>query len=287
MSLMGFIEDCNRCDIDSYIPWSVGHADVGFVHADLVSKLLDAGDAFVRCDRGLRLSDRFFDAEARTDAVSWTLGALVDSGDLPPRRDESYPVTTGWGGEEYLQVDRAHVPALGTLAFGLHVNGYVVGTAGMEMWIGRRARSRLVEPGKLDNMVGGGQPAGLSLAANLVKESEEEAGIPAAIASKARPVGVVAYALAQPLGLRRDLLFCYDLILPENFEPQNTDGEVQGFLRLSMDDVITRLREQPDSFKFNVPLVIIDFLIRHGLLDPDHEPEYAKLARSLRAPIPG
>ena len=41
------------------------------------------------------------------------------------------------------------------------------------------------------------------------------------------------------------------------------------------------LRET-DDFKFNVPLVIIDFLIRHGLLDPDKEPDFTVLARGLR-----
>ena len=42
-------------------------------------------------------------------------------------------------------------------------------------------------PGMLDNMVAGGQPAGLSLMENVVKEAGEEAGIPCAVAGTARP----------------------------------------------------------------------------------------------------
>lgn len=38
------------------------------------------------------------------------------------------------------------------------------------------------------------QPAGLSCMDNLVKECQEEASIPAALAKTARPVGVVSYA---------------------------------------------------------------------------------------------
>ena len=45
--------------------------------------------------------------------------------------------------------------------------------------------------------------------------------------------------------------------------------------------VIEILRET-DDFKFNVNLVLIDFLARHGLLDPDKEPDYAALIRGLR-----
>ncbi|MEC8136822.1 MAG: DUF4743 domain-containing protein, partial [Pseudomonadota bacterium] len=35
------------------------------------------------------------------------------------------------------------------------------------------------------------------------------------------------------------------------------------------------------AFKFNCNLVIIDFLIRHGILDPDSEPDYTDLCRGL------
>lgn len=37
-----------------------------------------------------------------------------------------------------------------------------------------------------------------------------------------------------------------------------------------------------DDFKFNVNLVIIDFLIRHGLLRPDDEPDYVAIVHGLR-----
>jgi len=36
------------------------------------------------------------------------------------------------------------------------------------------------------------------------------------------------------------------------------------------------------DFKFNVNLVIIDFLIRHGYLSPDLEPDYLGLVSGLR-----
>jgi len=37
------------------------------------------------------------------------------------------------------------------------------------------------------------------------------------------------------------------------------------------------------EFKFNCNLCIIDFLVRHGVIDPDNEPDYTALAHGLRA----
>jgi len=45
--------------------------------------------------------------------------------------------------------------------------------------------------------------------------------------------------------------------------------------------VVEILRET-DDFKFNVNLVLIDFLARHGLIEPDREPDYAAVVRGLR-----
>jgi len=48
-----------------------------------------------------------------------------------------------------------------------------------------------------------------------------------------------------------------------------------------IEDVSRRVRDGFD-FKFNCNLVVIDFLIRHGVLDPDTEPDYAALCEGLR-----
>ena len=50
------------------------------------------------------------------------------------------------------------------------------------MWVARRARTKATYPGKLDNMVAGGHPLGISAFDNLLKECYEEAGIPPEIA---------------------------------------------------------------------------------------------------------
>ena len=44
---------------------------------------------------------------------------------------------------------------------------------------------------------------------------------------------------------------------------------------------VAEIVRDTDEFKFNCNLVIIDFLIRHGLITPDH-PDYLALAAGLR-----
>ncbi len=218
--------------------------------------------------------------EARSAAVGAVVERLAAAGDLPRLKGELFPVLTGWGAPPLFGLDRGAVQAFGVPAFGLHVNGFVRVPDGIELWIGRRGRDRATAPGKFDNLVGGGHPLGLTLDQNLIKEGGEEAGLSPEQARRAIPVGAITYTMEREHGLRRDVLFLYDLELPAGFVPRNTDGEVEEFFRWPLARVAARLRDTED-YKFNVALVILDFLIRHGFLTPD-EPEYLDLVRGLR-----
>jgi thiamine pyrophosphokinase len=124
-----------------------------------------------------------------------------------------------------------------------------------------------VAPGQLDNVVAGGIPAGLTPEQCLVKEAEEEAGMPATMAIQARRSGRVSYTLTLPEGLRRDVLHIYDIDLPEDFCPRPNDDEVERFELWPARRLLEAVRET-DSVKFNVNLVLIDLFLREGLIDP-------------------
>jgi len=115
-------------------------------------------------------------------------------------------VQVGW-----LRLDRGFAPAFGVRAYGVHVNGFQRRKDGLHLWIGTRATDRMIKPGKLDNMVAGGQPAGLSLIENVIKECEEEASISARRAKRSIAASVITYACERDGGLRADTLFSYDL----------------------------------------------------------------------------
>lgn len=51
------------------------------------------------------------------------------------------------------------------------------------------------------------------------QECGEEAGIPPELAATAVAAGAVSYTALQPAGVKRDVLFVYDLRLPPDFMP--------------------------------------------------------------------
>lgn len=142
--------------------------------------------------------------------------------------------------------------------------------------------------------------------ATVLKECEEEAGIPVGLASRAVACGAVGTRGADDQGrVTRDVLFCFDLELPASFVPAPVDGEAEGFELLDLDAVVSLLRATADAggsgsgsnstsgggcsggtvpFKPNVALVVVDFLVRRGLVSPD-APGYLPLVASLRPPL--
>jgi 8-oxo-dGTP pyrophosphatase MutT (NUDIX family) len=198
--------------------------------------------------------------------------------------DERYLVSRAFSYPPLLNIEPGAIPLFGSYGYGVHINGFVRDGEKLKMWLGRRAQDRAMEPGKLDEIIAGGQPAGLSLEENVIKECAEEAGIPRKFLEKAISTGAISYFTVWGEGLCRDVLFNYDLKLPQDFKLVNMDGEVAEFLLWPIEDVAACV-EYSDDFKFNCSLVVIDFLIRHGYIKPDHS-EYLDLLKGLHSTQP-
>ncbi|GAV82062.1 NUDIX domain-containing protein [Cephalotus follicularis] len=160
------------------------------------------------------------------------------------------------------------------------MNGYVERNGQRFLWVGKRSQAKPTYPGMLDHLVAGGLPHGISCGKNMIKECEEEAGIPRSISSSVLPVGAVSYMDIDDYRYKRDVLFCYDLKLPEGFVPHNQDGEVESFKLISVAH-IANVIWRTEFFKPNCSLVIIDFLFRHGYINPEYF-GYLELLQSLR-----
>ena len=282
MSLLDRIETCRRWDPGAYRPLMIGGERLGRVADDFARRLAEFPRVFSVETDAVVLDPGLTDFQSRSAAVAEVLARLRDEGLIEGWRDEPYPVVQAWGEAPRLQVERAAVPKLGLRGFGVHLNGFVREAEGLKMWVGRRSRHKPTGPGKLDQLVAGGQPHGIGIRDNMVKECAEEAGIDDALAARVRPVGMITYRCERSEGLRDDVIYCYDLELPADFAPRNTDGEVEAFYLWPIGRVVEVLSES-DDFKFNCALVAIDFLVRHGLLEPD-APHYEAVLRGLRLP---
>ena len=69
-------------------------------------------------------------------------------------------------------------------------------------------------------------------------------------------------------GVCPEHLFIYDLEVPVDFKPVNTCTEVSAFVLKSIPEMFKMI--QLPNFKPNSALVVLDFLIRHGFLTPEH-----------------
>jgi 8-oxo-dGTP pyrophosphatase MutT (NUDIX family) len=181
------------------------------------------------------------------------------------RRGEAFDVRVGHETPPITTIDRGAVPPFGITSRGVHCNGLIRRPDGLYLWVARRAANKRNDPGKLDHIVAGGVSAGMSPAETLLKEAHEEAAVPYELAAQARPVAKIRYAMERGEGLRRDLLHCYDIDLPEDFVPHPNDDEVEGFELWPIGRAVEAVRDG-DSFKFNVNLVLIDLFLREGLI---------------------
>ena len=216
---------------------------------------------------------------AASEVLDEVVHALAEQGIISKYLGEIYPVTGASREQQYALLDRGAAAYFGIRTYGQHLNGYVKTDEGLKIWIARRAPDRIVFPNRLDNMVAGGLPQNLSLEQNLLKECQEEAGMPEYLVKRAIATGAVSYCCETDTGLKPDTLYCYDVELPESFIPQNTDGEVAEFQLMDVQSVIELVRDS-DEFKTNCNLVLLDFFIRHGMINPD-QPGYLELVSGL------
>ena len=221
-----------------------------------------------------------------------------------------------------LEIERGCAALFGIPSYGVHVNGYCETESGeIMLWVATRSLTKGVCPGMLDNFVAGGvNTEDLNLLNNVIRECEEEAGVPLEYSKNAIPTGLVSYSglddwcyescqskstgsqngdggagggggggegAGVPSGYKNEVLFTYDIKLPADFAPKAVDGEVQSFKLMTMEEVLETLETDAsnpyNNWKANSAIVVADFLIRRGVLKPESCRElYYDIATSLR-----
>ncbi len=281
MSYLERIHLCNNFEATDYRRLQINQKTYGYIQPSFAEHLAQWSDVFTVNDQQVALNPTLTDYATRTAVVAPILRQLYERGIIDTWVAEAYPITHAFGGYAELEIERAATNFMGVKTFGIHVNGLVRKPDGIHVWTGTRSLDKPFWPGKLDQMVAGGQPVGLGLLENVIKEAQEEANIPQALAAQAQAVGTISYQQQGWRGLDNSTIYVYDLWLPEDFIPENTDGEVIGFQLLPIQEV-ARLTEHTDEFKDNCNLVNIDLLLRTGVINEQH-PDYAAIRHHLYA----
>jgi len=251
-----------------YVALRIGGHTVGWLDPARAVRLSAFASVFDRADGELRLAATLSDCATRTAAVEDVTRVLAGEGLLSAWRDERYAVAVEFGAAPLVDIERAAARYFGIRTYAVHINGLVRGERGLRMWLARRSPTKAIDPGLLDNLVGGGIATGYGVLDTLRKEAWEEAGIPPAVAARARPQGSIDICRPQPQGLQRETVFVYDLELDADFRPANQDGEAVEHRQLTLAEAAGLIADD-GAVTADASLVILDCLLRHGALGPD------------------
>ncbi|KAK3096334.1 hypothetical protein LTR53_019395, partial [Teratosphaeriaceae sp. CCFEE 6253] len=121
----------------------------------------------------------------------------------------------------------------------------------LRIWVPRRAATKQTYGGMLDNTVAGGISTGETPFESIIRESAEEASLPAELVrANAKAVGTVTYfhirdqrAGGETRLLQPECQYVYDLELGESVVPRPSDDEVEGFELMGVEEVKEALRQ--------------------------------------------
>ena len=254
-----------------FVPFAIDGTVVGAMRAAFAAHLSEWPKVFVLDDtsRGVAIHPALSNEPQRSAAVAPIVRALERRGIIGGWRDELYAVHAEGdvAMPVLLHLERAAARPFGITSHAVHVNGIVEpATPGspLRFWIARRSPTKSIDPGMLDNLIGGGVPAGLGVAATLIKEAWEEAGLDATQVAGATAGRRLRIRREVPEGLQSEIIHVHDLVLPDGVVPDNQDGEVAGFACMPAAAVIALLREGR-RMTADASLVTLDALSRRGL----------------------
>ncbi|RBQ85376.1 hypothetical protein VDGD_10431 [Verticillium dahliae] len=191
-------------------------------------------------------------------------------------------------------MERSATGLFGVTRYGVHLNAFVrcaEASHGIKMWIARRSPTKSTFPGMLDNTAAGGLMTGEDPFECIIREANEEADLAEdVVRGQTLAAGGVTYTYitheeAGQAGLiYPEVQWIYDLELQSNVVPRPKDGEVAGFELCGIEEVQHQLAH--GKFKPNCALVVIDFLIRHGILTRDNEPDFNEIKLRLHRELP-
>lgn len=259
---------------------------MGWIHQHHIDALLPWEGRYFLWDKNTRivhLNPHLQTQEVISRALDEVVITLQQKNMIGDWSDERFGVDAGCYQHPLATIKRVATGFFGITTYGTHLNGLVKREDEWFVWLAKRASYDGFEAGKWDNMAAGGLPIQYTPIENMIIEAGEEAKLPRAMSETMVPVGSIAYTKEYQEQLHPDVMFCFDVLLPEDFIPQADGQEIQSFELVSAKQLLIMLERQA-PIKFNSSLVMIDTLIRHHVITPDY-PDYDELVQQLRRPL--
>ncbi|REH37726.1 uncharacterized protein DUF4743 [Paraperlucidibaca baekdonensis] len=258
-----FLQQMPRFSPTDELRLHIDDVALGWVRPAVADALVElAGAHAVRKGESLHLRAAG-DSVGRSIIVQGWAHALHERGLLQNWRDE--PMTLMHQGKNFLTTERAAFRSLGMATQSVHLNGWLASPDGMQIWVAERSHHKFVDPGKLDNLVGGGLAAGESLAVGLAREAWEEAGLQFRQVPSPRAELHVARRIGE--GVQDECIHVFDAFLPAHFCALNQDGEVAHAGLMPVEDALMLILG--GRFTWDAALVVIYGLLRQRYFGHD------------------
>ncbi|KAH8685011.1 hypothetical protein BGZ61DRAFT_356445, partial [Ilyonectria robusta] len=218
-------------------------------------------------------------------AMTKLLRAAQDAG--------SFTKLSNWPGEKFpilgapfpFAIDRAIAPYFGIVSTGVQLNVFSRGESGSiaSIWIARRDANKPMYAGMLDNAVGGAVKHGEMPFESLVREAEEELRMDAKAAVSG---GTVSWfnikdtrSGIHPGPVESGVQYVYDLEVDTATVLHPAEAGIDWLRLLSVGEVKAALDRR--EFKPSCACVMIDFFVRHGIINADNDRDFAEIVSRL------
>ena len=170
---------------------------------------------------------------ARSQALADLLALLIEDGLMKPLTGEAVDII--YHGEVFARIDRIAVRVLGLKTRVVRLTA--VTADGREV-LQKRSVAKRIAPGLLDNFAAGMVAAGETPVAAMLRETQEETGLVLTEARLGEPAFCFKSARPVPEGFIFEENIVFKTTLPEEFEPQGDDSEVECFLTMTDRDIM-------------------------------------------------
>jgi isopentenyldiphosphate isomerase len=268
-------------------PRKVDKYPLGYVHESFVTRM--PWPNYWKIDQGLRFLafTRANTFEERTRLIENTLRQGAEAGSIEELKNwasELFPVYSA-DGEHLLDFDGVGLDVFGVVNYSVHMIGWVKTQDGQQkFWVPRRSTTKKNFPGMLDNSVGGSLSSGEKPIGCIVRECEEEISVdPTYTRTNIKFCGITSYQMAKTdlgrPGCQLQTQYLYEMEFAKEVIPEIGDGEVGEIYLKTLDEVRAALAN--GEFKLNCGMTWLSYLVRHGHLTPENEPDLAEICARL------
>lgn len=272
--MLELVKQLNNASFDDLWRFEIKGRHVGYVRPELAEKLVAAAPEFLGQTgaRTLSVVAENLTPDQLTERFKALHEKLAASGVLPKPAGELTDVRASIADEPLCQINRNLIFPLGIISRGVHV---ILQHENGDFVVAKRSDKVYTFRGCNDISVGGLLPSGKDPWTHVKTEAAEEASLapedlkpdgPAMVLGYAR--NVTGFPVETDGGTNWDEVFYWTVTIPDSVTPAPRDGEVKSFYRMSPEDLIKSLREEPGSWKTNSGVMLLEYLAK--------DPRYSK-----------